>query len=223
VKWRKDGVACPPKRLAHFGLPRPVQLRVADQLGDEAINRERRPIQLEEALLDRDLPKIASACAGLAAGVCIAAGAVPGVGGIGVLGHQSHAKEPSARSVPYLAPSSEQRALIDILPRSHALSSGQARNPPTYERAQKAALQTTEPSTAQPASPVSNSPADARVSGRQTGTEVGAESGGRPLPGNPPPVSPSSPGSSNSGRAVTQSGQSFSSENGGGSRPEFGM
>lgn len=172
--------------------------------------------------------KVASTCAGLAAGACIAAGAVPGIGGIGLLGHQSHAKEPSARSIPHLTPSSEQRALIDILPKPHAsaLGGGKERNPPAHERAQRAAPQATKPSTGQPASPISNSPVDARVSGRQTGTEVSGESGGQPLPASPMSTYPSSSGSPSSGKAITQSGQnssSSSSENGDGSKPEFGM
>jgi hypothetical protein len=168
--------------------------------------------------------KIASACAGVAAGVCIAASAVPGVGGIGLPGHQSHAKEQSARSVPHLTAPSERSALVGILPKPHAAATsagGKEPNPSAHERARRTAAQATEPSTAQPAAPVSNSPADTRVSGRQTGTEVGVESGGRPLPASPAPAPPSSPGSSSSGR-VAQGGQN-SSENRGESRAEFGM
>lgn len=169
--------------------------------------------------------KIASACAGVAAGVCIAAGAVPGLGGIGLVDHQTHAKEPSARR-DHLTPSSaEQSTPIEILAKPHpaAPSGGNERNPSTHERAPGAAPQATEPTTAQLAAPVSNSPADAQVSGRQTGTEVGVESGGQPLSANPAPAPPSSSGSSSEGRAVTQSGQNSSSENGGGSGSEFGM
>jgi len=169
--------------------------------------------------------KIASACAGVAASVCIAAGAVPGVGGIGLLDHQSHAKEPAARSALHLTPPSEQRAYIDILPKPHLAApsgGGKEPNPSTHERARRAAPQATEPSTAQLAAPVSNSPADARVSGRQTGTEVGVQSGGQPLPARPAPAPPSSPDSSSSGRTVTQGGQN-SSRYGGGSGSEFGM
>ena len=110
--------------------------------------------------------KIASACAGVAAGVCIAAGAVPGIGGVGLPSHQSHAKEQSAKSIPHLTTPSERSALIDILPRSRAAASSddKERNPSTHKRARRAAPQAAEPSTAQPAAPVSNSPADARVS-----------------------------------------------------------
>ncbi len=153
--------------------------------------------------------KIASACAGVVAGVCIAAGAVPGVGGIGLPGHQSHAKEQSARRVSHLIAPSGRSALIDILPKPHAVSTsdrGKEPNPSTSERTRRTTAQATEPSTAQPATPVSNSPVDARVSGRQTGTEVGAESGGQPLPASP---AAAQPGSSNSGRA-NQSGPNSS-------------
>lgn len=169
--------------------------------------------------------KFASACAGLAAGACLAAGVVPGVGGIGSLGQQSQAKGPPARSASHLAPPSEpQPALIDTGPRPPAMApkSGKERNPSTHERAREAARQVTEPSTAQPASPVSNSPSDARVSGKQTGTEVGAESGGQPLPVSPASAPSSSSGESSSGD-VAQGGRNSSSEDRGGSKSEFGM
>ena len=54
MELREDGVTPAPQRLGRLGLPRPIQLRVAGQLAGEAVDRERRAIQLEEALLDRD-------------------------------------------------------------------------------------------------------------------------------------------------------------------------
>lgn len=169
--------------------------------------------------------KIASACTGLAAGACLAAGVLPGVGGIGLLGQQIQAKEPPARSASHHAPPSGQPALIDMVPRPQtaAHASDKERNLSTYKRSQEAARQATEPSSAQPASPVSNSPSDARVSGRQTGTEVGAESGGQPLPVSPEPGPSNASGGSSSGSAAAQSGQGASSESGDGSKSEFGM
>jgi RNA polymerase sigma factor (sigma-70 family) len=151
--------------------------------------------------------KIASACAGLAAGACITTGVLPGVGGIELLGQQSDTREPPARSASRLVPSPARPTLIDTLPRPTATTlGGRERNPSTYERAKESKRQAMGPSTAQPASPVSNLPSDARVSGRQTGAEVGAESGGQPLPVSPAPAPASSPGGSNDG-----------------SQPEFGM
>lgn len=169
--------------------------------------------------------KAASACAGLAAGACLAAGAVPGVGGIGLLGQQTQAKEPPARSASHQAPPSGHPALIDTLPRQQAAAhaGGKERNLSTYKRSQEAARQAAEPSTAQPTSPVSNLPSDARVSGRQTGTEVGAESGGQPLPVSQEPGPSNASGGSSSGSAAAQGGGSTSSKSGDGSESEFGM
>jgi RNA polymerase sigma factor (sigma-70 family) len=164
--------------------------------------------------------KVASICASLAAGACLTAGVVPGVGGIGLSANQSHAKELPAKRAPHLTPPSAQPTLIDTLPRPHevAPADSKERNPSTYEPAKEAKRQATEPSTAQPASPVSNSPSDARGSGRQTGTEFGVESRGQSQP-----VSPTQ-APSNSGGATVQSGRITSSENHGEeSGSEFGM
>jgi len=167
--------------------------------------------------------KVASACAGLAAGACIVTGVLPGVGGIGLL-DQSDAKEAPAMSAPRFVSPSGPPTLIDTVPRSPAAApiGRRKRHPSTYGRAQEAKRQPTEPSTARLASPVSNSPSDARVSGRQTGTEVGAESGGQPLPVNPAPPSPPMGGSS-SGSTEAQGRRGNSSESSGGSSSEFGM
>lgn len=170
--------------------------------------------------------KVVSACAGLAASVCLAAGVVPGVGGIDLPGHQKQTKVTPVRSAVHLIPSSERSPLIDPLPRPNAPAptGDKELHRARHERDWEAARQTPRPSTltAQPASPVSNSPSNARVSGRQTGTEVGAESGGQPLPTSPAPGPSDSPSESDSGSATDQTGQNASKnrvEPGG----EFGM
>jgi DNA-directed RNA polymerase specialized sigma24 family protein len=168
--------------------------------------------------------KAASACAGLA-GACLAAGVVPGVGGIGLSGHQGHGKAPPARSAPYVIRSSRRGTPIEPLAKPQAASPTQTeKSPSADEQAGKATRQVTQPSasTSQPVAPVSNLPSEARVSGRQTGIEVGAESGGQPLPASPtlaPSKPPSQPDSS--GAAVRDEGSSSSRSQGSGS--EFGM
>src|SRR6188472_1190004 len=50
----EDRIARPPQRLTRFCLPHSVKLRIAGQLTGEAVNRERRAVKLEEALVDRE-------------------------------------------------------------------------------------------------------------------------------------------------------------------------
>jgi hypothetical protein len=52
VDRREEGIALPPLRLA-IGAGQPLQLGVAGQLGRQAVDRERRAVELQEALLDR--------------------------------------------------------------------------------------------------------------------------------------------------------------------------
>lgn len=167
--------------------------------------------------------KIASACTGLAAGAYLAGGVVPGVGGIGLMAHRSHAKAPPATSAAHRISPSRRPSLIDTLPKDVAAPTGiKKRSASTHERTQEATRPANKPSAAQAASPASNSPSAARVSGRQTGTELGAESGGQPLSASPQAPS-SSAGESGSGSAAAQGERSGSSGSSGGSGSEFGM
>lgn len=166
--------------------------------------------------------KVASVCAGVAASACLAAGAVPGIGGVGPLGQQSHAKEPPTKSTQHLVPpSARPTTLIDSLPRfSSATPPKGEPSPSRFDRTPKAKHHAAEQSTSttDPAPPK-----EARVSGRQVGTEVGAESGGQHLSTTPASGPLNSPNSSSSGDATAESGQNTSSESSDASQAEFGM
>ena len=147
--------------------------------------------------------KVASVCAaGVAAGACLAAGVVPGIGGVGLLeshtaNHARPSKTVSHRHRP-VAPST----LIDSLPevestpaspekhrRERAGSAGR-------ERVGQVSLPAGEPSSA-PSESATSSPSSAKESKQVTSGEFGAESG-RPAT---QPSSPASSGSSGSGAA----------------------
>jgi RNA polymerase sigma factor (sigma-70 family) len=169
--------------------------------------------------------KLASACAGLAAGACITAGVLPGVGGIGLISDQSDAKQPAAKNAPHLSRGVGGGTAANTPLRGDTDSPVEKeRNIKTGRKTSNATRQTAEPSTsaARSASPASNSASEARVSGRQTGTEVGAESGGQPLTTSPAPEPAKPSGGSRSG-GTTQSRESTSPEHLDGSASEFGM
>jgi len=155
--------------------------------------------------------KVASACAaGAATAACVAAGVVPGVGGIGLLsqddGRSGRPPEHAAQTVP--AP--ERTNLIDPLPTA---------SPPAPREAQRrkeggtaAPDSGSSSSTTRPSERVASTPSEATESGSVTGSEFGAESG-QPVS---PPSTPSAPASSGGGGS-----SGGSSQGGGGS--EFGL
>jgi RNA polymerase sigma factor (sigma-70 family) len=158
--------------------------------------------------------KVASACAGVAAGACISLGVVPDINGVDLPGDQGRANAPPTRVSRTASKRHRPPMLIDPLPRAPAVP---VRHEGSSERGRRGGRKAPEPSTseAQPTAPASSSPADARLSGRQTGTEVGAESGGEPLPSSPLPRTSGSSDGRNSARSIGGASP------GGGS--EFGM
>jgi RNA polymerase sigma factor (sigma-70 family) len=154
-------------------------------------------------MLGTSAVKLASACAGVAAGACLATGIVPGVGGVGLLEHQGHAEKHPVRGASRLLTPPQRSTLIDRLPTEDAAvaAGNQRRGRSGSEQAHEPSRHVPNPSTSpgQPAPATSYSASEARVSGRQTGAEMGAESGGQPL--SPSQASPSTASSreSNSG------------------------
>lgn len=166
------------------------------------------------SLLSASALKVASTCAGVAAGACLAAGIVPGVGGVGVLAHRGHAErtptraasrviEPSLRPAPTHAPSGRDASATPAA---------------SHEQTHKSTPHVSQPS-ASPAQPASPSSEAVRVSGRQTGTEVGAESGGQALSQSETTAPESSNGEPISGQAEGQANLSKTHV----ASPEFGM
>ena len=159
--------------------------------------------------------KIASVCAaGAAAATCLAAGVVPGLGGVGLLGHgERQQRPPSARRA---APPAIEHGPLDSLPAPAPASPGTSSSEPTRKQAKRGSRSAG--STAASSRPFSAS--RARVSGRQTGTEFGPESSAArpPSTSTPAPSSPSSGGGGGSSPKRSGSG----SGSGGGSS-EFGL
>jgi len=166
-------------------------------------------------LLSASALKVASTCAaGVAAGACLAAGIVPGVGGVGVLAHQDHAERTPARAASRVIEPSQRSTLIDTLP-----SRDTAPAPPAgHQQVHNSSPHVSQPS-ASPAQPVSPESNVARVSGRQAGTEMGAESGGQPLSRSGIAAPESSNGEPISGHSEGQANPSKTHA----ASPEFGM
>jgi hypothetical protein len=171
--------------------------------------------------------KVASACAaGVTAGVCVAAGVVPGIGGIGLLESHGHHHAQPHRSVSRIHQASAPPTLIDPLPAEsvaapfESLTSTEARksHPASEPHAGSTA---TAPSDS--AESVSSSPSSAKESSKVTSGEFGAESGQPVTPPSSPSPSPSPPPSSapSSGSGSSASGQGGSSSSKG--NEEFGM
>jgi RNA polymerase sigma factor (sigma-70 family) len=162
--------------------------------------------------------KVASACAaGVAAGTCVAAGIVPGIGGIGLLGQQ-HDRTPPTKPAGRALPAGERPSLIDTLPPANSPAPAQQK-PQRHNGAGGEAPRNSSSSTQapEPSAPASNSPSSARESDSVTSTEFGAESG-QPAPAPPPPSPPSgSSESPSSGNGASQGGSSP------GSGSEFGL
>jgi RNA polymerase sigma factor (sigma-70 family) len=154
--------------------------------------------------------KVASACAaGLAAGACLAAGVVPGVGGIGLLESQA---EP-AKSVAHPLQASERPSLIDSLPTTNSASATPKKSSSSSHKRASEGEHNSVPltSTSQGTEQASSSPSSARVSPEVTSNEFGAESGQPPSPVKAPAPSGSS-GSSSGGSSGSTSKSSSGSE-----------
>jgi RNA polymerase sigma factor (sigma-70 family) len=178
--------------------------------------------------------KVASVCAaGLTAGVCVAAGVVPGIGAGGVLGHHHHQARHRATPTSHpVAPTVQAPAVTATpsAPGAAATASETASEDHRRKRAKAEPGKTAErtSSSARATPPASSSPSSARVSGRQTGTEFGPESSqpapstSSPAPSSSPSTSSGSSGSSSSESSSAQSGQGSSSKSSG-SGSEFGL
>ena len=170
-------------------------------------------------VLNASTLKVASACAGVAASACLATGIVPGIGGVGLLTQGGHPRPP-ARSASQHPARAQRPTLIDTLPTPDATAANRERTHSQRTQSHEPLRNAAQPSTApaEPTPQTSYSTSEARVSGRQVGTEMGAESAGQPL--SPSPASGSAPSGGGSG-----------SERSAGSRPsngstassEFGM
>ncbi len=163
--------------------------------------------------------RIVSACtAGIAAGACVAAGVVPGIGGVGSSVHR-HTTTPAAKQVD--APAAPQAGAREYAaPVQKRPSSAGANSEAPAKRAATAKHETTSASR-------KKSSSTTNASGRQVGTEFGPESS-QPVPpsSTSSPSSGTSQGSPVSGAAEAKGGGSGS---GGGSKgtsssgSEFGL
>lgn len=165
--------------------------------------------------------KLASVCAaGVAAGACVAAGVVPGVGGIGLLENQVHHRAPAPKTTPHRLHPKPTPGLVAPFPKPQPMA------PPSRRResggggqagqAHPLSEATADPPTAES---TSRAASNATESSQVTSGEFGAESG---QPVSPPASSPppSSTSSSGSGSGVS-SGQGAAS--GGNGTSEYGL
>ena len=166
--------------------------------------------------------KVASACAaGVAAGACVAAGVVPGVAGIGLVGQDDgggggRAPRPPAR----IAPAPRPPTLFDTLPEPSPPIAKKERRPrrsATGEGGGKSNPSMSSSGSTQPESGAS-SPSDATESGSVTGSEFGAESG---QPVAPPPPASSTPPTGGSGGGSAGGNRSIPQRGGSGEFGEF--
>jgi hypothetical protein len=187
---------------------RDVLLRIAARLpgqGGEAVAGQ---------ALSASTLKVACVCVGVTASACLATGIVPGVGGVGLLSKQGHTGEPPTRHASQLPAPARRPTLIDTLPKPDTVKS---------ERTHSQGGETLEPlrdrpqPSSAPAQPT-YSTSEAVISGRQVGTEMGAESAGRPLPERPASAPAPSSGESGSERSTGSRPSS-----GGTTSSEFGM
>jgi len=156
--------------------------------------------------------RIASACTtAVAAGACVAAGVVPGIGGVGLSGHQarrSHtapAKHARAESTPPTTATSEYAAPAQTTSSSEETGSGSP-----AKHAAKAKREATSSSREEAA-------AATPASGRQVGTEFGFESGQSTPSGTSGSSSESSTGSTQGASVSGASEAKHSSSGSGGS------
>jgi RNA polymerase sigma factor (sigma-70 family) len=170
--------------------------------------------------------KVASACAaGVAAGACVAAGVVPGIGGIGLLESHGHHHAQPHRSVSRIHQASAPPTLIDPLPAESAATPSEptaSTGAPKSHRASEDHVGSTATAPSSSTESASSSPSSAKESSKVTSGEFGAESGqpvtppSSPSPSPPPPSAPSS--GSGSSASPGQGGSSSSKGN-----EEFGM
>jgi RNA polymerase sigma factor (sigma-70 family) len=136
-------------------------------------------------VLNASSAQVASVCASVAAGVCVAAGVLSAAG---INNHSGDPDKAAARTgrpsrsvirpvhLPFLDESASKSGPEDVPghgARRHPVVHASHRSPQALSPA------------ARSLSPTFGAPNEARISGRQTGTEVGAESGGQPLSSNP--------------------------------------
>lgn len=170
--------------------------------------------------------KVASACAaGVAAGACVAAGVVPGIGGIGLLESHGHHHARPRQSVSRIHHASAPPTLIDPLPAESAATPSEPQASTEAHKSHPAAeghVGSTESSPSSSTESASSSPSSAKESGKVTGGEFGAESGQPVTPpsSSAPSPPPSTAPSSGSGGGTSQGGGGSSSSAG---NEEFGM
>jgi RNA polymerase sigma factor (sigma-70 family) len=170
--------------------------------------------------------KVASACAaGVAAGACVAAGVVPGIGGIGLLESHGHHHVQPHRSISRIHHASAPPTLIDRLPTESTATPSKPQASTEARKSQRASenhVGSTAPAPSSSADSVSSSPSSAKESSKVTSGEFGAESGQPVTPPSNSSPSPSPPASSSpssgSGSGTSQGGSSSSKSN-----EEFGM
>jgi DNA-directed RNA polymerase specialized sigma24 family protein len=158
--------------------------------------------------------KMASICAaGAISAGCLAAGVVPGVGGLELAGQQRAPRhsEPTKRAASPL----EQRLPAEASPTSG--SSATQQNP---KRTSSTGRRGRSTRAARSSSPKARSTRPT-ISGQQTGTEFGAEAAGTGVPA--PTLSSGSSGTSSGGGSASGSGSTGSSGGESNSKPEFGL
>jgi RNA polymerase sigma factor (sigma-70 family) len=166
--------------------------------------------------------KIAAACtSGIAVGGCVAAGVVPGIGGVGILSqHHASPKRPA-----HVIEASPAPSLIDRLPSpSPAAPAAKHASSAASRKASPARHSSPAPAASRDTSPIPNSPSSARRSDSVTSSEFGAESGQpvSPPPSEPPPSSAPSGSSGSAGsEGASPGGASGSSKSSGES--DFGL
>jgi RNA polymerase sigma factor (sigma-70 family) len=166
--------------------------------------------------------KVASVCAaGVAAGACVAAGVVPGVGGLGLLSQGDNRPNRPPERPAKTAPVAKRPSLIDTLPAAASPDPPTEESKPKSSRAGREGSRATEVQSATPAAraapPVASSPSEAEESDSVTGSEFGAESTQPVAPPPPAPsTTPSTPSSSGGGRSSGAAPQ-------GGGGSEFGL
>lgn len=145
--------------------------------------------------------KVASVCAaGVAAGACVAAGVVPGVGGIGLLESPAHHRAPPAKTRTHHSHLSPARSLITPLAKPETERTavpGERREAKAHAGAGHADRSSKPTASPPPAESTSTAASSATESGQVTSGEFGAESGQpvSPPASSPQPSSGSSPGS----------------------------
>jgi RNA polymerase sigma factor (sigma-70 family) len=161
--------------------------------------------------------KVASICAaGAISASCLAAGVVPGVGSLDLVGQKPTPRH--SESTKRVAPPPERRSPVEASPVSGSSASQQ-----TPKRASSTGRTTRSSRAARSSSPAAPSTRPT-ISGQQTGTEFGAEAAGTGVPA--PTLSS---GSSNSSDVSTgdgsasSSGSTGSGGSGSKSKPEFGL